>query len=568
MDRRKRRSGTFSTKEDYRTDVARRLAQAQNLFTQGKVSAAEQAYKHFLQDEPGHFQAHCLLAQLYCNSGRTVDAIDQLHEAIRVAPQEASPWYNLGLIYKNQSALDKALSCFQQAIKLKPDFAEAYALRGVALRRAGRTNEAIDDYRRAIALNPEAVDIHYNLVYALYDLGRFREAIDQYRHVLSIRPDYVDAYHGMGLCLDRLGDLDGSVASYEQGLKWDQSHAGIWNNTAQLYLAQNRLQNAFAAYRTSANLQYNHGRPIKGPLYAFLHRIRHDAEQLRYLLETGALSAEHRDYLAALSEIESVQSGKPGTEKILVDAHTVQRIAPSFNRIIHYAECPRIHSGALNPEVDWSACESAYKASTPEVVVIDSFLCPEAIRSLRRFCLESTVWKTVRPYGYLGTMIDGFASPLLLQITLELREKLPGILAPHYLTQAWAYKYDNSLRGINTHADCAAVNINFWITPDQANKNPASGGLVIWDKLPPSDWGLMRAQNPDKTEINRYLETSGARALEIPYRQNRMVMFNSGLFHKSGETEFRDGYENRRINVTLLYGSGLGQIPQSANVSG
>ena len=52
----------------------------------------------------------------------------------------------------------------------------------------------------------------------------------------------------------------------------------------------------------------------------------------------------------------------------------------------------------------------------------------------------------------------------------------------------WAFKYDSSLAGIGIHADSAAVNVNFWITPDEANLDPEHGGLVVWDKAAPLDW--------------------------------------------------------------------------------
>jgi len=32
------------------------------------------------------------------------------------------------------------------------------------------------------------------------------------------------------------------------------------------------------------------------------------------------------------------------------------------------------------------------------------------------------------------------------------------------------------------------------------------------------------------------------------------VIFDSNLFHKTDRIDFREGYENRRINVTMLYG--------------
>ena len=49
---------------------------------------------------------------------------------------------------------------------------------------------------------------------------------------------------------------------------------------------------------------------------------------------------------------------------------------------------------------------------------------------------------------------------------------------------------------------------------------------------------------------------SGAPAdnLIVPYRENRAVLFESRLFHRSDAPEFATGYENHRINLTLLFG--------------
>ena len=42
--------------------------------------------------------------------------------------------------------------------------------------------------------------------------------------------------------------------------------------------------------------------------------------------------------------------------------------------------------------------------------------------------------------------------------------------------------------------------------------------------------------------------------MRVPYRCNRAVIFDSSLIHESGGVRFRSGYENRRMNVTLLFG--------------
>ena len=41
--------------------------------------------------------------------------------------------------------------------------------------------------------------------------------------------------------------------------------------------------------------------------------------------------------------------------------------------------------------------------------------------------------------------------------------------------------------GIQVHADHATVNLNFWVTPDDANIDPSSGGLVVYPKAPPAE---------------------------------------------------------------------------------
>jgi hypothetical protein len=109
------------------------------------------------------------------------------------------------------------------------------------------------------------------------------------------------------------------------------------------------------------------------------------------------------------------------------------------------------------------------------------------------------------------------------------------------------------MAGTQIHADEAAVNVNFWITPDEANRDPEHGGLIVWDKAAPLDWNFDRFNN-DADAARRFLHGADARARTIPHRTNRAVIFDSNLFHATDRFAFRPGYTNRRINITLLYG--------------
>ena len=53
----------------------------------------------------------------------------------------------------------------------------------------------------------------------------------------------------------------------------------------------------------------------------------------------------------------------------------------------------------------------------------------------------------------------------------------------------------------------------------------------------------------------QFLEEARDEPVTVPYRRNRVVIFDSDLFHRTDDLDFRPGYENRRINVTMLFGN-------------
>ena len=217
---------------------------------------------------------------------------------------------------------------------------------------------------------------------------------------------------------------------------------------------------------------------------------------------------------------------------------------------------------AVNPANNVAGIsETSPRTAKPQIAVIDNLLMPEALKALREFCLGAPVWRQAYERGYLGAFPEhGFAAPLIAQIAEELRSVYPAIIGEHPLLHFWAFKYDSSLRGTGTHADFAAVNVNFWITPDEANQDPESGGLVVWDVAAPLEWDFAR-YNAAEEDIRAFLAREHAKPVRIPYRANRAVIFDSDLFHETDTIAFKPGYENRRINVTMLYGRRQGARP-------
>jgi tetratricopeptide (TPR) repeat protein len=470
-------------------------------------------------------------------------------------PGYAEAYADLGRVLIALGQPAEAATACRNAIHLGIESSDIYLHIGVALQDIGQQDDALAAYQRAIDLDRGNADAYSNLGVVLLEQSKIDKAIVAFRKAVMLNPAHPHAFANLSIALHEQGDDMQAAAYFEQAIKRNPSDADIYSNFAMVRIHQQCFDDALALLAKAAALNQNHGTPLTAPLTVPAYRIKHDQEQMTLLRHRHLLSpvfARYANYLDDLQHSDLTQSGS-----LQLDGDDVKKIAPSYNRLVHIPECVPLAGPLLNPDLDVSRLEADYLNSTPEVVYVDDFLSQPTLEAIRNFCHEATIWKKEYPNGYLGaTLKDGFASPLILQISEELRTTFPAIFGNHMLEQAWAFKYDSTMKGINVHADFAAVNVNFWITREAACLDPERGGLIIWDTAAPKDWSF-QSYNGDEGQIRRFLSETGAKSIRVPYRENRCVIFNSTLFHETDRFEFNDAYEDRRINVTFLYGKGL-----------
>lgn len=389
-----------------------------------------------------------------------------------------------------------------------------------------------------------SADIHVEIARAYEGLKQNGRATAEYRNALALDPQAEAAVRGL-LGIYTLGDgvaeLEALKAAYAEEIDGDFPCLVILGIEA---LNRGAFDEARRLFRKSAALiDGDLPWPVPEP------RIRHDCEQLELLERRGRIDAKGAEALALLRRY-CTQSAGPDTTFAPTGAEA-QALRAALTTKFHVDELP--FSGRALGENDYAAIEEKYLEQG--IVVIDGFLSPRALEALRRFCEESTVWKSNYQRGYLGAMLaHGFCSDVLLSLAYELKQAMPRVIGDAKLLQAWGYKYDQRLQGINLHADFAKVNVNFWITPDEACEDPTSGGMVVWDLPVPEHWTFYE-YNHEPEKLGVYLQVHKAGATKVPHRTNRCVLFDSKLIHRTDEMHFKPGYENRRVNVTLLYGN-------------
>lgn len=424
-----------------------------------------------------------------------------------------------------------------------------------ALYQAGRLAEAETAYRAALAFAPDNPAVMLNLGVVAAARGQYREAIALFDAAIARRPRYAAAYYNRALAALSLGERQAAIGDLTGVCALQPEHYDAHRTLGFLWLAQGNRDRALDHFARTYELRRGDDRSdlaAKSLTQATRDKLLHDAEQFRFL----AGRHQSQRFAALARAYEDVGRDFPETLETL-SARQIDRLGEDYNGPIHLGAAAEIAGGALSARSDLGAIVGAFRANPAGAVTFDDLLSPEALKRLKAFLLESTIW---HDFNHIGGFVasyleDGLACPLILQIAAEIRSRFAVLLEQQPLTQAWAFKGLKPASAIDIHADDGAVSLNLWLTPDAANRKPDRGGLVVSMIPPPDDWSI-GDYAADQERIAAFLQRAPQQRLTVPYKENRAVLFRSRLFHWSDAPEFADGYENHRINLTLIYGRG------------
>jgi tetratricopeptide (TPR) repeat protein len=416
----------------------------------------------------------------------------------------------------------------------------------------GRLSEAETAYRAALAIVPDDPAVTHNLGVAIAAQGRHREAIGCFEAALRADTSFVSAHYNRAVALMTLGETQDAIKAFTRAATLEPQHYQAHRALGFLWLSQGERGRALDHLARTYELRRGDDRTtiaLKSLTTTSAYKLRHDAEQFFYLSQRAR--ERPRFELLARSYLEVAK--QVSDEIVTLSDAQIDMLGEDYNTPIHLRAAPEVVGQAVNERVDRAALTAQFEEQG--AAAVDDLLTPQALDSLQRFLLESTIWHDFSHIkGFVASYLeDGLACPLLLQIADELRQAFPKILGEHPLSQAWAFKGLQAQAAVDVHADDAAVSVNFWVTPTEANLDPGHGGLVVCCAPPRDDWEI-KAYNEDRGPIVTFLEQKASDSLVVPYRQNRAALFRSRLFHHSDHPKFASRYENHRINLTLLYG--------------
>jgi tetratricopeptide (TPR) repeat protein len=419
---------------------------------------------------------------------------------------------------------------------------------------AGRLAEAEAAYRVALAVAPGHAGITQNLGVIAAAQGRYQCAIARFDAVIAKEPRHVSAHYNRAAALQSLGQTQEAIKYFQRASALDPGHYEAHRALGFLWLAEGNRDRALDHFARTYELRRGEDRSElanKSLTWTTRSKLAHDAEQFRFL---AVRRRDSRRFENLARAYEAVAETTPEQAARLSDQHR-EALGEDYNAAINIRAAPESMPHAVAARADAEELTQRFESSQTGAVYFDGLLTEGTLQRLKSFLLESTIW---HDFDHIGGFVasyleDGLACPLLLQIADELRQTFPRLLGEHPLTQAWAFKGLRKSSTVDIHADDAAISVNFWVTPDDANLRPGSGGLIV-DLIPAPDNWEIRDYDDDQKRVVAFLEQNPHDRLIVPYKENRAVLFKSRLFHRSDDPRFAEGYENHRINLTFLFG--------------
>ena len=514
--------------------------QAMKLHDEGKFDEADEIYQSVLKDDSDNFVANYFHGCVLSEKSQFKEAITYFKKSLNSNPNNYEANNNLGIAYKNLKEFEDSKKYFLKAISIDKNDFKAY----------------------------------FNCANLYFDEKQYDLAINFFEKTIACNKNYREAHHRLGVIYqekyreDRdMNHLIKSKDCFDASIACDPLNSASLSSSAMTCLWLGNIKEANKLFMKVCSLKYSDQTIFSKYIETYLSDkkllsalIKHEYEQLTFL-RNGTYDIKNSKYTKEYyDELQSLYL------KIRDNHFDIKDVTSSMktkiSKILYNVPPKLSSSNIINENNDIESLESEYIQKAPGILVIDNFLNKEALAELQKFCLNANIFKQPFQNGYLGAFLsEGLSNEFILKLSEDLRLTFKKIFKDLKLTTALIFKYDSAEKGINIHADQATVNVNFWITPENANIDKESGGLQIWNKVPSADKLVQvkelgfDAYNSDAntTEKKQFLNENESVRQIIPYRENRAIIFNSMLLHTTDNYNFRDNYENRRINVTFFY---------------
>lgn len=139
--------------------------------------------------------------------------------SIKIKPNFAKAYNNLGIAYQRRRLYDKAIEHYKKAINFNPELAPAYSNLGNSLYILGNYDEAIKNFQKAIGLKGNNPYTRYDISLAYYYNKEPEKALPELKKALKLEKNYAEAYNLLGLVYQAMGNDESAIIAFKKALE-------------------------------------------------------------------------------------------------------------------------------------------------------------------------------------------------------------------------------------------------------------------------------------------------------------------------------------------------------------
>jgi len=175
---------------------------AGNYYVHKEIDKTEEHLKYAFQLDPEYVPLYTLQSRLFRDKGDYESAINTLKKYIKIKPDDALPYHNLGEIYESIGDYQKGIEYFKKALSIKPDFHFSMMDLAHIHSTLGNYQTAREQYLSALNILPSEelkAEVYSGLAHVDLSTGKYRQAIGNIKQALNYPSSDIGRAHYLAM---------------------------------------------------------------------------------------------------------------------------------------------------------------------------------------------------------------------------------------------------------------------------------------------------------------------------------------------------------------------------------
>lgn len=216
---------------------------AKKLFEAGNYAEAEAEVREAIRLAPNWAALYDNLGTICSEQNKLLDALVHYVRAYQIDPDSPTVTYNLGY-FLLQTGLDTAQHLLEKTLEHEPMYPDARRALGDLFVERGENSRAISSFARAIEQNPKDTRARFRLSDIFWEQGDFHESAQQLQAIIKSTPDDAVAWHNLGLTLLMLQDHSRAEEALSKSIELDPDYLLAHYHLACHYAENFQIENA------------------------------------------------------------------------------------------------------------------------------------------------------------------------------------------------------------------------------------------------------------------------------------------------------------------------------------